>query len=111
MSNKSVSRLIIFAAIIVIAFLLWPYFTQVNLPQVNISSFGAGTARARVTQIIEDGDIDLGGTVQRYQIARVELLEGEYKGISMEMERGSRPEGERRCAYSLDINCGVNDFA
>ncbi len=47
---------------------------------VNMSSFGAGTVRARVTQIIEDGDIDLGGTVQRYQIARVELLEGEYQG-------------------------------
>jgi len=89
-SNKSVSRLIIFAVIIVIAFLLWPYFTQVNLPHVNMSSFGAGTVRARVTQIIEDGEIDLGGTVQRYQIARVELLEGEYRGIVMEMDYGKR---------------------
>ena len=90
MSNKSVSRLIIFAVIIVIAFLLWPYFTQVNLPHVNMSSFGAGTVPARVTQIIEDGEIDLGGTVQRYQIARVELLEGEYRGIVMEMDYGKR---------------------
>ena len=90
MSNKSVSRLIVFAVIIVIAFLLWPYFTRVRLPEANMSSFGAGTVRARVIQIIEEGDIDLGGTVQRYQIARVELLEGEYRGIVMEMDYGKR---------------------
>jgi len=89
-NNKYVSRLIIFALVIVIAILIWPYFTQVNLPHVNMSSFGAGTVRARVTQIIEDGEIDLGGTVQRYQIARVELLEGEYRGIVMEMDYGKR---------------------
>jgi len=89
-SNRFVSRLIIFALIIVIAFLLWSYFTQVNLPHVNMSSFGVGTVPARVTQIIEDSEIDLGGTVQRYQIARVELLEGEYRGIVMEMDYGKR---------------------
>ena len=53
-------------------------------------SLGSGTARARVTQIIEDGEIDLGGVVQRYQVARVEVLEGEYKGILMEMDYGKR---------------------
>jgi uncharacterized membrane protein len=72
------------------AFFLWPYFTQVDLPDVNMPSFGSGTARARVTEIIEDGEIDLGGVVQRYQIARVELLEGEYQGILMEMDYGKR---------------------
>jgi len=74
----------------VIGVLLWPYFTQVSLPHANMSSFGAGTVRAKVAQIIEDGEIDLGGTVQRYQIARVELLEGEYRGIPMEMDYGKR---------------------
>jgi uncharacterized membrane protein len=74
----------------IVVFLLWPYFTQVDLPHVNMSSFGAGTVRARVTQIIEDGEIDLGGTLQRYQIARVELLEGAYQGILMEMDYGKR---------------------
>jgi uncharacterized membrane protein len=74
----------------VIGVLLWPYFTRVDLPHANMSSFGAGTVRAKVTQIIEEGEIDLGGTLQRYQIARVELLEGEYRGIVMEMDYGKR---------------------
>jgi uncharacterized membrane protein len=89
-NKRYVSRLIVFAITIIAAVLLWPYFTRVQLPEANMSSFGAGTIRARVTQILEEGDIDLGGTVQRYQIARVELLEGEYKGIEMEMDYGKR---------------------
>jgi len=88
-SNKYVPWLIIFG-LVVLAVLLWPYFAHVDLPDANMSSFGAGTVRARVTEIIEDGEIDLGGTVQRYQIARVELLEGEYRGIVMEMDYGKR---------------------
>jgi len=88
--NKYVSRLIISALVIIVVVSLWPYFTHVDLPAANMSSFGAGTVRARVTQIIEDGEIGLGGTVQRYQIARVELLEGEYRGIVMEMDYGKR---------------------
>lgn len=72
------------------AFLLWPYFTQVDLPDVNMSAFGSETARARVVEIIEAGEIDLGGTIQRYQVARVELLEGDYRGIVMEMDYGKR---------------------
>lgn len=74
----------------IVAFLLWPYFTQVNLPDAVMSSFGFETAHARVTEIIEEGEVDLGGTLQRYQVARVELLEGEYRGILMEMDYGRR---------------------
>ena len=55
-----------------------------------MTSFGAGNVRAKVTEIIEEGEIDLGGTIQRYQIARVELLEGEYRGLEMEMDYGRR---------------------
>jgi hypothetical protein len=73
-NNKYLSRLIILALVLITVVLLWPYFTQVDLPEANMSSFGAGTVRARVTQIIDVGDIDLGGTVKRYQSARVELL-------------------------------------
>jgi uncharacterized membrane protein len=43
-----------------------------------------------VTEIIEEGEVDLGGKLQRYQVARVELLEGDYKGIEMEMDYGKR---------------------
>jgi len=89
-SNKYIFWLITLAIVVITGFFLWPYFTRVDLPNANMSSFGSETVRARVTEIIEDGEIDLGGTVQRYQIARVELLEGEYRGIIMEMDYGKR---------------------
>ncbi|GAB4431914.1 MAG: hypothetical protein Kow002_20060 [Anaerolineales bacterium] len=72
------------------AFLFIPYFSQVALPEAAISAFGSETVRAQVTEIIEEGDIDLGGRMQPYQVVRVELLEGEYKGILMEMDYGKR---------------------
>lgn len=46
--------------------------------------------RAQVTEIIEEGEIDLGGTLQRYQVARVDVLEGEFQGIVREMDYGKR---------------------
>jgi uncharacterized membrane protein len=55
-----------------------------------MSAFGSETVRARVTEIIEEGEVNLGGTLQRYQVARVELLDGGYRGIEMEMDYGRR---------------------
>ncbi|MGZ9225436.1 MAG: YibE/F family protein [Anaerolineales bacterium] len=82
--------LITFLLVIIAILLLWRTFTGVDLPDVSMTGFGAGTERARVTEIIEEGEIALGDVVQRYQIARVELLEGEYLGIVMEMDYGKR---------------------
>jgi uncharacterized membrane protein len=76
--------------VVIGAFLFLPYFSRVELPDVQMSAFGSETVRARVDEIIEEGQIDLGGTVQRYQIARVEILEGEYAGILMEIDYGKR---------------------
>lgn len=89
MSRKPVSWFLLVLAGLV-AVLLWQVLRPVELPDVNMSAFGSETARARVTEIIEEGEIDLGGTLQRYQIARVELLEGKYRGIVMEMDYGKR---------------------
>jgi uncharacterized membrane protein len=61
-----------------------------DLPNVAMSAFGSETVRAEVKDIIEDGDINLGDVKQRYQIARVELQEGEYQGLVMEMDYGKR---------------------
>jgi len=90
LSNKHILWLIPFTVVASAAFLLWPYFMQVDVPDVNMTSFGAGTVQARVMEIIEEGEIDLGGALQHYQIARVELLAGEYRGIIMEMDYGRR---------------------
>lgn len=76
--------------IVLAAFLFVPYFSRVVLPDVQMSAFGSETVRAEVREIIEEGEIDLGGTVQRYQLARVEILEGDYAGIIMEIDYGQR---------------------
>lgn len=76
--------------VIAAAFVLWLFFASVNLPVANMSSLGSENTRARVVEIIEDGEISLGDVDQRYQIARVELIEGKYKGIVMEMDYGIR---------------------
>src|SRR5512137_2001874 len=55
-----------------------------------MSTLGSGTVRARITDILEEGEIDLGGKLQRYQVAQVEVLEGEYRGILMDMDYGKR---------------------
>ena len=90
MNRKYSFWLITFLLGIIAIFFLWPYFTQVGLPNVNMTAFGTETVRARVTEIIEEGEITLGEVVQRYQIARVDLLDGEYQGIVMEMDYGKR---------------------
>ena len=73
----------------IVFFFAWPYFS-VELPGEGFSTFGADTVRAQVTQIIEEGEIDMGGRMQTYQIARVNILDGEYAGIIMEIDSGKR---------------------
>lgn len=75
---------------IVIAIILLPFFKPMDLPKAIMSVFGSETVRAQVVEIIEDGEIDLGGVTQHYQVARVEILEGEYGDIVMEMDYGKR---------------------
>ena len=79
------------AILFIVAIVLFLFlFKPADLPNVSMSAFGSETRQARVKEIIEDGETDLGGVVQRYQLARVELLEGEYQGIVMEMDYGRR---------------------
>lgn len=85
----------------VAAILLWPYFSSAKLPDGEMSTFGEGTVRAEVLQIIEEGTIDLGGHLQSYQIARVNILEGKYAGIIMEVDYGKRQV--RSDDYRLEI--------
>lgn len=101
--NPSIRWLIAPAVLLILAltaFVIWgiPYFFQTPLPEAMGSPLGAGTAKARVTAILEDGTIDLGGTVQTYQLLRVEILDGEYAGLPFDIDYGKRqlhPEGVR----------------
>ena len=85
--SKFVRMVILFVVAIGLFFFL---NGPIDLPNVTMSAFGSETTRARVTDVIEKGEVDLGGIVQNYQIARVEMLEGEYQGILMEMDYGKR---------------------
>ncbi|MBN2387054.1 MAG: YibE/F family protein [Anaerolineales bacterium] len=85
---------------VIAAFVIWgvPYFFGVSLPEPTQTGFGSETVRARVARVIEEGLIDLGGIEQPYQIMQVEILEGEYQGVLIEVDYGRRqvrPEGMR----------------
>jgi uncharacterized membrane protein len=90
MKNNPVSIVVMFILVGIVAWMIIPSLSGVELPIVNMSAMGAENVRARVKEVIEEGEVALGNTVQRYQVARVELLEGEYKGIVMEMDYGRR---------------------
>jgi uncharacterized membrane protein len=90
MKNNPVSMIVMILLVGLVAWMVIPSFSGVELPVVNMSAMGSENVKARVEEIIEEGDVTLGDTVQRYQVARVELLEGDYKGIVMEMDYGRR---------------------
>ena len=80
----------LFPFLLLIAVVLYSMFAKVELPGDGFSTIGSDTVRAEVTQIIEEGEIDMGGHTQKYQVARVNILEGEYAGIPMEIDYGKR---------------------
>jgi uncharacterized membrane protein len=80
----------LFPLILLAASLIYLTLSRVQLPGNGFSTFGAGTVRAEVTKIIEEGEVELGGHTQTYQIARVKILEGEYAGVPMEIDFGKR---------------------
>jgi uncharacterized membrane protein len=80
----------LFPFLLLVAVLIYVSLTRVELPGDGFSTFGTDTVRGEVTQIIEEGEIDLSGHFQKYQIARVKILEGEYAGIPMEIDYGKR---------------------
>ena len=80
----------LFPFVLLAAVILYFQFSSVQLPGDGFTTFGSDTVRAEVLQIIEEGQVDLGGRTQKYQIARVNILEGEYAGIPMEIDYGKR---------------------
>ena len=80
----------LFPFVLLAAVILYFQFSSVQLPGDGFTTFGSDTVRAEVLQIIEEGQVDLGGHTQKYQIARVNILEGEYAGIPMEIDYGKR---------------------
>jgi len=85
---------IIAAAVIILLFSILlivgiPYFFQP--PQFSGdmgATFGSQTVLAQITQIVDEGQINLNGRNQLYQVMEVEILEGDYKGIPLEIDYG-----------------------
>lgn len=94
--NKKIPAIFVLFSLMILAlataFAIWgiPYFFQPPQVEGISATYGTDTLRARVTEIIEEGQADLGGFLQDYQVMRVELLEGEYQGILMEVDYGLR---------------------
>ncbi len=73
-------------------FVVWgiPYFFQDTQIQSGAVTLGSQTVLAQVTKIVEQGNISLNNQDQLYQIMQVEVLEGDYKGISFQVDYGKR---------------------
>jgi uncharacterized membrane protein len=80
----------LFPIILLIGALIYLTLFKVQLPGKGFSTFGSDTVRAEVTQILEEGEVTMGNHTQKYQIARVKILEGQYAGIPMEIDYGKR---------------------
>jgi uncharacterized membrane protein len=72
------------------AFFAFSRLIHVEVPGDGFSTIGSDTVRAEVTQIIEEGEINVSDHMQKYQVAQVNILEGAYAGIIMEIDYGKR---------------------
>lgn len=83
----------------VLVFILLPRLTpEPQAPDVQGGRIGLGSdaVRARVLEILEEGTVQMGQSQQTYQRLRIELLEGEWAGLVLEIDYGRRqvrPEG------------------
>lgn len=94
MKNIPYSFVVAIALILIFfsAFLVWgvPYFFRPPSVVSTENGFGSTYVRARISRIIEEGTINLGGHDQPYQVMMVDIQEGEYQGIPMQIDYGKR---------------------
>jgi uncharacterized membrane protein len=81
--------LLLLGAAAVILFFVWLSPPDEQQSQAT-PGYSASTHRARVIEILEEGEVDLGGRLQPYQIVRVLVSEGPYAGQRFEVDYGQR---------------------
>jgi len=76
----------------VAAFAIWgvPYFFRPVIAPGPMATLGSQSARAVVTAIVDEGQIELDGRSQLYQVMRVQVMDGEFKGIPFDVDYGRR---------------------
>ena len=101
-NSKSIA-LVVILILVTVAAVMWilPYFlSPVPLPASIGPGYGEGTVPARVVEIIEEGEIQLGEVPQPYQVMRIELMDGEYRGLLMEIDYGRRQIRQEGISFS-----------
>jgi uncharacterized membrane protein len=93
MNRKTFMVLLRILSITILLFILVPvlldYF-QAPETQETVIGYSTGTAFAAVNAIVEEGEVALGEVTQPYQVAEVEVTEGEYLGQTFLIEYGTR---------------------
>lgn len=95
MQNKK-SQILFPILIIFMAFTLLVIFATIDSPSDTSTgsefstAYGSDTVRARVLEITEEGTTYLGIVEQDYQVFNVEILEGEFKGVTTTVDFGLR---------------------
>ncbi|MGA7193975.1 MAG: YibE/F family protein [Anaerolineales bacterium] len=80
--------ILLFAILLIVGI---PYFFQP--PPFSGSAgatLGSQTALAKITQIVDEGQINLNGRNQLYQVMQVEVLQGDYQGVPFQIDYGKR---------------------
>jgi len=88
--------LIIFSALILLLVPRLDAFLSGSREDGPRIGLGDDMYKAEVFEVIEEGTVALGERTQSYQVLRVEVLEGPYKGLITEIDYGKRqirPEG------------------
>ena len=112
---------ILIVAVVLAGIGLYARLAGSPLPDSDGFALGSENARAEVLEIREEGEIDMGGAFQRYQIARVEILEGDFAGLIKDIDYGRRqlfppgtiylqPGDQILVALGRDMNGGLTVF-
>jgi uncharacterized membrane protein len=80
----------LFPFLLLVAVAVYVYFNNVKIPGDGFATLGSDTVRAEVTRILEEGEVDMSGHTQKYQVVEVNILGGEYAGIPMQIDYGRR---------------------
>ncbi len=82
--NHKAITILIGVLVVVGLVVLW----QKNADSDSIVGYSSNTVKARVEAVIEEGTVTMGEKEQTYQVLSVELLDGDQKGQTFELQYG-----------------------
>lgn len=82
--NHKAITILIGLLVVIGLFFLW----QQNDNSENVVGYSSTTVKARVNAIVEEGTVTMGEKEQTYQVLSIELLDGDQKGQTYELQYG-----------------------